>query len=88
MLHDRFYARWAQPIALLQEGGDLSALLEIKIDRSGRIIDVNLSRSSGNATMDGSIMTAARQILKVDPLPKGLGTSGGYTVNIAFKLSP
>lgn len=87
MLHDRFHARWDQPIDLLQGGDELSAFLEITIDRNGRIANLTLSKSSGNRAMDDSVMTAARRITQVDALPKGLGNTTGYKVNIEFKLN-
>ena len=87
MLHDRFHARWAQPVDLLQSGEELSAVLEITIDRGGNITSAILARSSGNLAMDDSVMTAARQIQKVDPLPAGLGNASGYKVKIEFKLN-
>ncbi len=36
--------------------------------------------------MDESVMSAAHRVLKIDPLPAGLGGGGAYTVNINFEL--
>jgi len=88
MLHDRFYARWDQPLSLLQGGETFTTLIKIKIDRAGHVSDVSLAKSSGNATVDDSVLTAAQRVSQVDPLPKGLGNANGYEVNIEFKLSP
>lgn len=88
MLHDRFYARWDQPISLLEGGETFTALVEIRINPGGEIAGVTLSRSSGNLTMDDSVMMAARRVTQVERLPAGLGNASGYKVNIEFKLSP
>ena len=72
----------------MQSGQEFKTLVKIKIDRAGRISSVSLAKSSGNATVDESVMTAAQRITQVDPLPKGLGDSEGYEVNIEFKLCP
>ncbi|MDD5349599.1 MAG: energy transducer TonB, partial [Chthoniobacteraceae bacterium] len=86
MLQDRFTSHWDQPLSLLQN--DYATLITIKIDRNGRILNVSLAQSSGNPTMDESVMTAAKRVTQVEPLPKGLGDAGGYEVNIEFKLHP
>ena len=52
----------------------------------GKISDVKVVRSSGNVVMDESVMSAAQRVLKIDPLPAGLGSGGAYTVNINFEL--
>jgi len=88
MLHDRFYARWDQPLSVVQSGQSYSALVKIKIERGGRISSVSLARSSGNSTVDDSVLLAARRVTQVEPLPAGLGGPSGYEVNIEFKLSP
>ncbi|MCX6967924.1 MAG: energy transducer TonB [Verrucomicrobia bacterium] len=88
MLHDRFYARWDQPLSVVQSGQEFATLIKIKIDRSGHIAGVSLAKSSGNETVDESVLTAAQRVTQVDPLPKGLGDGDGYEVNIEFKLSP
>ena len=88
MLHDRFYARWDQPLSVLQGGQEFATLINIKIDRTGHITGVSLAKSSGNPTVDESVMAAAQRVSQVDPPPKGLGDGSGYEVNIEFKLSP
>nr|WP_237705564.1 energy transducer TonB [Chthoniobacter flavus] len=42
--------------------------------------------SSGDNTMDQSVMTAAERVLQIDPLPAGLGNGESFEINIAFKL--
>ncbi|HWL53775.1 MAG TPA: TonB family protein [Chthoniobacteraceae bacterium] len=88
MLHDRFHARWDQPISLLEGGETFSTVVEIRIAPSGAISGVSMTRSSGNTAMDDSVMMAARRVTQVDRIPPGLGDASGYKVNIEFKLSP
>lgn len=56
------------------------------IEKTGRISEVKILKSSGNVVMDESVMAAARKVLQIDPLPAGLGSGGAYTVNINFEL--
>jgi len=87
MLHDRFYARWDQPIALLQGGQGFATTILIRIEASGHIGSVSLAKSSGNNIMDDSVVTAAQGVSHVDPPPSGLG-AGPIDLKIEFKLSP
>ena len=36
--------------------------------------------------MDQSVLAALKRVYRIDPLPTGLGSSDGYTVNINFEL--
>ena len=87
MLKDKFTSRWDQPLSLVQSGQNYKTIITIKIARSGQIVEANVTESSGNATMDESVLTAAKRVLQVEPLPKGLGEADGYEVPIAFNLS-
>ena len=60
--------------------------MKIKIEKDGRISNVELANSSGNVIMDESVMATARRVTQVDPLPSGLGDSS-YEVNIDFELN-
>ena len=86
MLRDRFYARWDQPLSLLQGGQQYVTLVKIKIDRGGNVSAVSIAKPSGNSTMDDSVMNALQRITQVDPPPTGLGGAAGYEVNIEFNL--
>jgi len=88
MLQGVVTAHWDQPLSLIQSGKSFSAVVLIKIDRSGRITKVSLSKSSGNSTMDESVMNAAQSVTQVDPVPNGFGDANGFEVNIEFKLIP
>ncbi len=85
MLHDRFYSRWDQPLALLQSGQTFKTTVLIKIAPSGHIISVSLAKPSGSIPMDDSVMSAAQLVTQVDPLPAGITSS---EVKIEFVLSP
>jgi TonB family protein len=84
MLHDRFYARWDQPISLLQSGQELTTVVTFKLDDGGHVVSASIAKESGNPTMDDSVMTAARSVTQVDPPPKGFS----HEFNIAFQLNP
>lgn len=86
MIHDRFYSRWTQPTSIVRADTEFVSTVQITIDRDGRITDVTLARASGNVVMDESVMTAARSVTQIDPLPRGLG-SDTYSIKINFKLN-
>ena len=71
-IHDKFYSQWVQPSSLLQAGEKLSAVVKITIQRDGRVTDATLSRSSGNAIMDESVMAAAKHVIQLAPLPAAI----------------
>ena len=85
MLRDRFTARWNQPTSIVQSNQKFVTRVKIKIEKDGRISNVELANSSGNVIMDESVMVAARHVTQVDPLPSGLGDS--YEVKIDFELN-
>lgn len=62
------------------------ATLQIRIEKTGKISEVKITKSSGNVVMDESVLAAAKKVLQIDPLPSGLGSAGSYTVNINFEL--
>ena len=87
LIHDRFYSQWEQPTSIPSEHRhDFSTMLKITIQRDGTISDFSLSRPSGNPVMDESVLEAARKVLKIAPVPAGMGNSAGYTININFEL--
>ena len=85
MLRDRFTARWNQPTSIVRSDQKFVTRVKIKIEKDGRISNVELANSSGNVVMDESVMTAARCVTQVAPLPAGLGES--YEVKIDFELN-
>jgi TonB family protein len=86
MIHDRFHSRWDQPNTIPLESKDIVTTLKIRISKDGNILSREIVHSSGDTTMDKSVMTAAERVQQIDPLPAGLGNGEFYEVNIAFKL--
>jgi TonB family protein len=86
MIYDRFYSVWQQPTSIVQSDAKYVTTVTIRIEKDGRISNASLAKPSGNVVMDDSVMTAARRVTKIEPLPQGLG-SDFYEVNIAFELS-
>ena len=87
LIHDRFYSQWEQPTAIPTEHRhDFTTVLKITIQRDGTISDFALAHPSGNPVMDQSVLEAARKVLKIAPVPEGMGTGSGYTININFEL--
>jgi TonB family protein len=84
-IHDRFFSVWDQPTSIANTANFVTGL-RIRIESDGRISDFKVVRSSGNVVMDESVLAAARRVLKVDALPKGLGSGGAYEVTINFEL--
>ena len=87
LIHDRFFSQWEQPTSIPTEHKhDFSTVLKITIQRDGSISDFSLAHPSGNPVMDESVMEAARRVLKIAPIPEGMGDKNGYTININFEL--
>ena len=86
MLHDRFHARWDQPTSIARGGQDFVTTLKLRIAKDGKILSHEIVKSSGDTTMDQSVMTAADRVLQIEPLPPGLTTGDVFEVNVAFKL--
>jgi TonB family protein len=87
LIHDRFYSQWEQPTSIPTEHKhDFATVLKITIERDGTISAFSLAKPSGNPVMDQSVLEAARKVLKIAPVPDGMGSSSGYTININFEL--
>lgn len=52
--------------------GDLKALVQIKLDDAGKIIDFDLARSSGNTKMDDALFSALKLATISEPPPSGM----------------
>lgn len=52
--------------------GDLKALVKIKLDDNGRIIDFSMARSSGNKKMDDALSSALKLATISEPPPSGM----------------
>ncbi len=87
LIHDRFYSQWEQPTSIPTEHRhDFSTTLKITIQRDGTISNFSLVHPSGNPVMDQSVLEAAGKVMKIAPIPEGMGTATGYTININFEL--
>jgi len=55
-------------------------------ESDGTISAFSLAKPSGNPILDQSVVEAARKVIKIAPVPEGMGGGGGYTININFDL--
>jgi TonB family protein len=87
MLHDRFYSAWIQPTTNVPSGAKISALVNVRIEKDGRVSKFEIAKPSGNATVNESVASVAKQISQVDPPPTGLIKGDHYDVKINFELN-
>ena len=87
MLHDRFYSAWIQPTTNVPSGAKISTLVNVRIEKDGRVSKFEISKPSGNATVNESVAAVAKQISHVDPPPTGLIKGEHYDVKINFELN-
>lgn len=86
MLHDRFHGEWVQPKTAAATGSRMSALVQLRIEKDGRVSDFRIVSSSGNVVVDESIAAVAKRVTRVDAPPAALSASGHYDVRIRFEL--
>jgi outer membrane biosynthesis protein TonB len=60
VIKSTLYAVWEQPNA--EDVGDAVAVLEIKLGRNGSVSGGRLSRKSGNAALDSSVLSIAGSV--------------------------
>lgn len=87
MLHDRFYSAWIQPTTNVPSGAKISTLVNVRIEKDGRVSKFEIAKPSGNATVNESVAAVAKQISQVDPPPTGLIKGDHYDVKINFELN-
>jgi protein TonB len=87
MLHDRFYSAWIQPTANVPSGEKISTLVNVRIEKDGRVSKFEIAKPSGNATVNESVAAVAKQVSQVDPPPTGLIKGDHYDVKINFELN-
>ena len=87
MLHDRFYSAWIQPTTNIPSGAKISTLVNVRIEKDGRVSKFEIAKPSGNATVNESVAAVAKQISQVDPPPTGLIKGDHYDVKINFELN-
>jgi len=87
MLHDRFYSAWIQPTTKIPSGAKISTLVNVRIEKDGRVSRFEIAKPSENATVNESVAAVAKQISQVDPPPTGLIKGDHYDVKINFELN-
>src|SRR6478752_4306860 len=87
MLHDRFYSAWIQPTTNVPSGSKISTLVNVRIEKDGRVSKFEIAKPSGNATVNESVAAVAKQISQVDAPPTGLIKGDHYDVKINFELN-
>jgi protein TonB len=87
MLHDRFYSAWIQPTTNVPSGTKISTLVNVRIEKDGRVSKFEIAKPSGNATVNESVAAVAKQISQVDSPPTGLIKGDHYDVKINFELN-
>jgi TonB family protein len=87
MLHDRFYSAWIQPTTNVPSGAKISTLVNVRIERDGRVSKFEIAKPSDNATVNESVAAVAKQVSQVDPPPTGLIKGDHYDVKINFELN-
>jgi TonB family protein len=87
MLHDRFYSAWIQPTANISSDAKISTLVNVRIEKDGRVSKFEIIKPSGNATVNESVAAVANQVSQVDAPPTGLIKGDHYDVKINFELN-
>jgi TonB family protein len=87
MLHDRFYSAWIQPTTNVPSGTKISALVNVRIEKDGRVSKFEIAKPSENPTVNESVAAVAKQISQVDAPPTGLIKDDHYDVKINFELN-
>ena len=87
MLHDRFYSAWIQPTTNVPPAAKISTLVNVRIEKDGRVSKFEIAKASGNATVNESVVAVAKQVIQVDPPPTGLIKGDHYDVKINFELN-
>jgi TonB family protein len=87
MLHDRFYSAWIQPTTKVPSGAKISTLVNVRIEKDGRVSKFEIARPSNNATVNESVAAVSKQVSQVDPPPTGLTKGDHYDVKINFELN-
>ena len=87
MLHDRFYSAWIQPTTSIPSGAKFSALVNVRIEKDGRVSKFEIIKASDNVVVNESVAAIAKRISDVDAPPTGLIKGDHYDVKINFELN-
>lgn len=70
VLRDKVQENWIYPQGL--KDNKISVIVSIKIERSGKLLEVSVEKSSGNKAFDASLLTAIKKAAPFPPLPVDL----------------
>jgi len=87
MLHDRFYSAWIQPTTSVPSGSRISTLVELRIEKDGRVSKFEIIKPSENVVVNESVAAIAKRVTEVDAPPTGLIKGDHYDVKINFELN-
>ena len=87
MLHDRFHSAWIQPTKNVPSGAKISTLVNVRIEKDGRVSKFEIAKPSENATVNESVAAVAKQVTAVDAPPTELIKGDHYDVKINFELN-
>ncbi|MGC2353167.1 MAG: TonB family protein [Candidatus Udaeobacter sp.] len=87
MLHDRFYSAWIQPTTNIATGTKISTLVNVRIEKDGRVSKFEIVKPSGNVVVNESVRVVAKQVTQVDAPPTGLIKGDHYDIKINFELN-
>jgi outer membrane biosynthesis protein TonB len=87
MLHDRFYSAWTQPTTSVPSGSKISTLVELRIEKDGRVSKFEIIKPSENVIVNESVAAIAKRVTEVDAPPAGLIKGDYYNVKINFELN-
>jgi outer membrane biosynthesis protein TonB len=87
MLHDRFYSAWIQPTTNVPSGAKISTLVNVRIEKDGRVSIFEIIKPSENVVVNESVAAVAKQVTEVDSPPAGLIKGDHYDVKINFELN-
>ena len=86
LVRQTMYEAWSQPSSLAGRSG-LTAEVTIRVQRDGRILSREMTRSSGNPVMDDSVMKAVQAVTQLRPLPPQF-PGASHEITIEFELTP
>ena len=85
LVQAKISANWDKPSGMLMSDSTVSCVASFRIRRDGKVTDVGIARSSGNAILDDSALAAIRACDPMPPLPERF--SGAYIdIRINFNL--
>jgi periplasmic protein TonB len=84
-LQRRVSEEWGKTLGQIQGGSANAAVAIFRISRDGSIDNIQITQSSGNASLDFSARRAVTNVSPFQPLPAGLGRSS-ITVELWFEL--